>query len=446
MSEVSDTDRWLAAEADSCLAEIGVKPGQTVVDFGCGRGHYSLPAAKAVGCHGRLYALDKNGHALNDLRGSASRLGMSHIETFETHGNVRIPLKGQSADMVLLHDVLHLIGWEESEGRTTRRSTRKDRRGLLEEAYRVMKWDGILSVFCPHLATHTDAASEYDVIQEIIDAGFRLEREMYRRLLHDDRLELGHLCSFRKRRTDDRLESAFAYDSPAFQEQLRQDGHVFGEVTVLSSFVEAGMIVIELGANRGVTTVTLAKRAGPKGQVHAFEPVPEFYAALLGNLRANGIQNTEAHQLAITDTESMVTYYKHGEGSGIVREDEAETIVVGTASLDHFVDTANLRHVDFINMDCEGAELLALRGATGTLVRCMPRLFCEIHHDYLARQGQSIGDIVVYLESLGFRVKPVRVERLSEEAELEDCTHIYAAKNDTLPDISSVCRRQQTLE
>ncbi len=443
MADVTDTDRWLAGEASAFMAAIGVKPGQTVLDFGCGRGRYSIPAGKAVGSHGRIYALDKKGDVLKGLQTSASRLRLSHIDTFNTHGALRTPLQNESADVVLLHDVLHLIGWKESRGRTTRRSTSRDRKDLLEEVYRVMKWNGVLSVFCPHLATHTDATSEYALIQEIASAGFSLEREMYRQLIHDDRLQQGHLCSFRKRRTIDQLGDPFTYDSPSFQNELRHDEHSFGEVTILTSVVQPGMIAIELGANRGVSTVALARSAGSAGQVHAFEPVPEFYAVLVSNLQVNEVKNTQVHQLAITDKESVIAYYKHGEGSGIVEVYDAVAIVVGTVSLDHFMEIENLGRVDFINMDCEGAELLALRGATQTLTSQAPRILCEIHHDYLARLGQSAGDIVAYLHTLGFQVIPVRVEQLNEDVKLKDCTHIYATKHESLPDMKSIYRRQQ---
>ena len=440
---ISDPDRWLGEYADECIAAIGVRPGQKVLDFGCGKGRYSIPAARAVGKRGRVYAVDKNAEALESLRLAASALGFRHIDTFDTHGDVQIPLESASVDVVFLHDVLHLIGWEERAGRTISRSTGKDRRPLLQEVYRVMKWDGLLSTFSPHLITHTDIASEDDLKREIVSVGLRLEREMYRQLMHDDCLQQGHLFSFRKRRTSESSQASFVYDSPSFQTRLKQDAHPHGEVTMLTAMAEPGMIAFELGANRGVTTVALAKSVGPQGEVHAFEPVPEYYAWLTENLRLNGIHNTRVHQLAVTDKESTVTYYKHGEGSGIVQAEDAEGIIVGTTSLDYFMKEEGLGRVDLINMDCEGAELLVLRGAGGTLRRNAPRIFCEIHHDYLSRLGQSVDGIVEYLDALGFQVTPVSVEALDEDVEMKECTHICAVPNGTLPDMKSIRRRQK---
>jgi FkbM family methyltransferase len=439
----SDPDRWLAEDADKCIAAIGVGPGQKVLDFGCGRGRYSIPAARVVGKRGKVYAIDKNTETLETLRHLASSQELPSIDTINIHGGVHIPLENESVDVAFLHDVLHLIGWEESAGRTIRRSTSKDRRLLLKEVRRVMKWDGLLSVFSPHLVTHTDITSEDDLKREIASVGFRLEKEMYRQVIHDDCLQQGHLYSFCRRRASEPAQASFVYDSSAFQTELKQDAHHHGEVTMLKAMAEPGMIAFELGANRGVTTVALAKSVGSEGQVHAFEPVPEFYAALMENLRLNDVDNVRVHQLAATDKESTVTYYKHGEGSGIVQSEDAEDIVVGTTSLDSFMMAEDLRRVDLINMDCEGAELLVLQGARDTLQRNTPCIFCEIHHDYLSRLDQSVDDIVEYLHMLGFQVKPVSVESLDEDVEFGSCTHILAATNGNLPDTESLGRRQE---
>jgi len=38
---------------------MGIKRGQTILDFGCGSGNYANPAALIVGRKGKVYALDK---------------------------------------------------------------------------------------------------------------------------------------------------------------------------------------------------------------------------------------------------------------------------------------------------------------------------------------------------------------------------------------------------
>jgi FkbM family methyltransferase len=440
----NDLDVWLKEHAADCLAMIGVARGQKVLDFGCGHGSYAIPAARLVGRTGRVYAMDKDAEALESLRCVACSQKLTRITTINTQGQVHVPLEEESVDVVLLHDVLHLIGWEESRGKTTRRSTATNRRVLLEEVYRVTKWDGLLSVFSPHLVTHTDITSQDELNREIESVGFHLEKELYHQLIHDGHLERGHLYAFRKRERSQTGPECFVYESASFRTGLEQDAHHHGEVTILEVMAEPGMVVLELGANRGVTTVALAKRVGPEGRVHAFEPVPDYYEALIENLRLNEVDNVTAHQLAVTDKESETSYYKHGEGSGIVQADNAEEIQVGTTSLDNFTAEHALERVDLINMDCEGAELLVLRGARKTLQHSALRIFCEIHHDYLSRLGQSVHDVVAFLHASGFQVTAVAVEALHGDVELERCTHICAARNGNLPDIKRIGRRWGT--
>ena len=46
------------------LEKAGIERGQIVLDFGCGSGTYTLPAARIVGSEGKVYALDKDKKAL----------------------------------------------------------------------------------------------------------------------------------------------------------------------------------------------------------------------------------------------------------------------------------------------------------------------------------------------------------------------------------------------
>ena len=41
------------------IRKLGLKEGQKILDYGCGIGSYTFPAAKLVGEKGRVYALDK---------------------------------------------------------------------------------------------------------------------------------------------------------------------------------------------------------------------------------------------------------------------------------------------------------------------------------------------------------------------------------------------------
>ena len=88
------------------LANLGVKPGMSICDMGCGNGFHTLKMAEMVGKTGTVYGVDVQPEMLKFMR-----------ERFETQGieNV-VPILGSfhnphlpknSVDMILLVDVYH---------------------------------------------------------------------------------------------------------------------------------------------------------------------------------------------------------------------------------------------------------------------------------------------------------------------------------------------------
>ena len=53
-------DKWIEESGESILKHIGIKRGQTVLDFGCGSGNYTIPAARVIGEQYLVYAIDKD--------------------------------------------------------------------------------------------------------------------------------------------------------------------------------------------------------------------------------------------------------------------------------------------------------------------------------------------------------------------------------------------------
>jgi len=163
------------------LERIGIRRGQTVLDFGCGSGTYSVPAAKIVGEQGRVYALDKDKEALDELMQKTESTGARNIERMQTSGKLEIKLTDESVDVVLLFDVFHSYYFPQAS----------DRRRLLGEIYRIMKPSAFMSVWPKHMESETEG--------EIKSANFHLKEELFETLIHEDRdLEKGKIMNFRK--------------------------------------------------------------------------------------------------------------------------------------------------------------------------------------------------------------------------------------------------------
>ena len=116
------------------LQKVGLQEGQTVLDYGCGIGSYVIPASKIVGASGKVYALDIQPMAADRVKKRAEKNGLSNVQTIVS--NIDTDLQDKSVDVVLLYDVLQMI---------------RNREGLLQEFYRVLKPSGIVSVDCDHM-------------------------------------------------------------------------------------------------------------------------------------------------------------------------------------------------------------------------------------------------------------------------------------------------------
>lgn len=164
------------------LRRIGIKNGQTVLDFGCGSGTYAIPIAKIVGKKGKVYALDKDKNALDNLMKKAKSGRLKNIRRMATSGELQISLPDESVDITLLFDVFHCFYFPQID----------DRRKLMDEIYRITKTEGFVSVWPKHM--------ESEVRGEIEGVNFYLEKEYLGTLIHDNKdIETGKVINFRKR-------------------------------------------------------------------------------------------------------------------------------------------------------------------------------------------------------------------------------------------------------
>ena len=90
------------------IAELEIKPGEVVADFGAGSGFLTLEAARKTGASGTIYALDILEEPLEMIQKKAADLRLSQIKTVKV--NLEKPsgsgLPADSCDWVFLSNVL----------------------------------------------------------------------------------------------------------------------------------------------------------------------------------------------------------------------------------------------------------------------------------------------------------------------------------------------------
>ena len=113
--------------------ELDFSKGITLLDLGCGPGHYALAAAQRIGPEGKVYAVDLWDEGLAHLQQRAGQECLYNIKGLVAEAG-DIPLDDQSVDVGFMATVLHDL----VEAGTAA--------GALQEMLRVLKPGGLLAI------------------------------------------------------------------------------------------------------------------------------------------------------------------------------------------------------------------------------------------------------------------------------------------------------------
>jgi FkbM family methyltransferase len=169
-----------------------------------------------------------------------------------------------------------------------------------------------------------------------------------------------------------------------------------------SKIIEAspGDIVIDGGGCWGDTALYFANKTGESGTVFTFEFTPANLKIMDLNFELNPALKrriTVVERALWNHSGESMVYGEEGPGTSLTRNGRAVGAQTAlTASLDDFANQQRLARIDFIKLDVEGAELLALKGAQQTLERFKPKLAVCVYH-----RLEDFFDIPDYLDSLG---------------------------------------------
>lgn len=145
--------------------------------------------------------------------------------------------------------------------------------------------------------------------------------------------------------------------------------------------------VVQAGGNIGLWPMRLAKSFA---RVLTFEPEP----VSLECLRANVPANVEVYAAALGDHEGTCGIYRKGVGTHRVKDD-GDGVPLMT------LDSLHLTDVDYLQLDIEGYEWFALRGARDTIQMSLPLIQVELRgHGRLF--GHDDPDVRALLNSFGY--------------------------------------------
>lgn len=176
---------------------------------------------------------------------------------------------------------------------------------------------------------------------------------------------------------------------PSRQEKL---AHLDAALAYVQNFRTA----IDAGAHWGLWSEVMAKRFKA---VKCFEPLPENIEEL--TKRMEPFQNVDIFGWALGEQNgngTLVDPIKAGGHSKHYVDFKGGKLKVRTIDGYHFQD------VDFIKTDCEGADLLVLKGAADTIRRCEPVIIMERMPPFEARYGVTDQAVVNFMDSNGYKL------------------------------------------
>ncbi len=171
----------------------------------------------------------------------------------------------------------------------------------------------------------------------------------------------------------------------------------------------AGDVVVDVGAGRGEDVFAFSRAVGPDGRVWAIEPHPVSFEVLERFCALNRLDNVTRLRYACVAIPGrlQIETLPVWESNYVRGGEPAETShPVEGVRLDDLCAERDIRRIDFLKMNIEGAERDALPGAAESIRRT--RFVCIAAHDFRADRGEgeqfrTIAFVREFLQDAGFQ-------------------------------------------
>jgi FkbM family methyltransferase len=172
------------------------------------------------------------------------------------------------------------------------------------------------------------------------------------------------------------------------------------EIKFIRLLLKPNQKAIDIGANYGLFTLSMAKLVGPGGRIWAFEPASSTAALLSESVAINGFSHVVLDRRALSEHAGIaqLSLHRNSELNELVREGAAagtsETVTL--ISLDDAMHEHGWSDIELVKMDAEGEEAAIIRGGRHFFETQSPLVQYEVKagaavHLELARAFADIG-------------------------------------------------------
>jgi protein O-GlcNAc transferase len=154
------------------------------------------------------------------------------------------------------------------------------------------------------------------------------------------------------------------------------------EIKFLRHLLQPGHKVIDIGANYGVYTLSMAKTVGSTGCVWAFEPASSTANLLAEGIAVNGFAQVTLERSALSSSKgtAQLSLNQNSELNALIHgqlsTSASETVPLVT--LDDCMETYGWRDIEFVKIDAEGEEANILKGGKRFFSELSPLIQYEV--------------------------------------------------------------------
>ncbi len=160
-------------------------------------------------------------------------------------------------------------------------------------------------------------------------------------------------------------------------------------------------VFVDVGANIGKYTVMMSKSLGGKGKIISIEPHPENFKTLEKNMDLNNCSNAVALNLACWSKKTDLKLFSHEDQPLLASAVKTSKNYITTKAdtLDNILDNLNIRKVDLVKIDVEGAERQVLEGMKNILKSGKAKIIFEAWNQEYVDACRKV------LEKYGYKIK-----------------------------------------